>query len=236
MNASYTTTAGVTLRTLLDAWLQEKLAPKLSPELHEFAERTFGDKPIAVLGGRLQVNPLWFSNSSPITEDFSRKMFTGFLHGDLHPGNLLVDRYGTGLDRYWLIDLAHAKTAPIFYDHSYFELALIIRHLGGAEPERLFGILDYVQANAGSSALLPLGDVGLSACIIALRAAISDWQSAFEPKRWDSVMIQLGLSRVAAGINWANKPLVGSARVLALAFASYNAELLLRLLAPDVLQ
>jgi hypothetical protein len=160
-----------------------------------------------------------------LAAELKQGFFWGIIHGDLHPGNLIVNSVDDNVRQFWLIDLALARVAPLFYDHAYLEIALLISHLEGLGVERLFGILRALDASAKtvSGANVPAADVGIVIAVRKLRLTCDEWQKTKEPKRFDSYKLQSLLARIAVGINWANKPLSDSARNVAVAYAGWAA-------------
>ena len=215
-----------TERQLLEDWLGYRLDAAKARTLHEFVETaTVGGRGQYAVGDRLLVNPLYFCALACLSVGPPVPRFVGRLHGDLHAGNVLLDRREPGSDRFWLIDFALSRPGPLFYDHSYFEFALLLHHLGAAAPERLVGVLEALDVQEGDSRAecLPMQDVGLARSIRAMRSATDTWQNNVVPNRRDGFTAQVLLSRVAVGLNWANKPLNQAGRRMALAYGSWNA-------------
>ena len=88
------------------------------------------------------VNPLFAAGSDLIDVDLAGVTVDGMIHGDLHLGNILVDRGLKRKDEYWLIDFALAMTAPLGFDQAYLELSILIDRLEGVEPQRCAAVLD----------------------------------------------------------------------------------------------
>jgi hypothetical protein len=237
-NAKYTVNNESTAGSTLASWLGYRLRRKEAPNLHAFGAQLTGERPVFLMAGRVLVNPLWLSSVEQVNISVAEVSFNGLIHADLHPGNVLVDRMGRNLDRYWLIDFALSRDAPLGFDHSYFELALLIGHLDGADAQRVLNILEALEAPEGSADArkVPVQDLGIVSCAAALRQAVNEWQKSHEPARTDSVHSQMLLSRVAAGLNWANKPISEVRRRLAFAYAAKAATQYLDLFAPSSLE
>ena len=225
-NSKYTVNNVSNAKATLAVWLGYRLNRKEAPNLHAFISRLTGDRPMFLMAGRVLVNPLWLATADQVNIPVAEVSFNGLIHADLHPGNVLVDRMRQNLDRYWLIDFALSREAPLGFDHSYFELALLLGHLDGADAQRVLNILEALDAPEGSheARKVPVQDLGIVACIAAIRRAVDEWQHDCERTRTDSFGSQVLLSRVAAGLNWANKPISEARRRLALAYAGKAAK------------
>lgn len=221
-NAKYTVNNSSSAKATLGSWLGYRLGRAEAPNLHTFVSHLTADRPVFLMAGRVLVNPLWLTAADDVNIPAAGVSFNGLIHGDLHAGNVLVDRMRQNLDRYWLIDFALSRDAPLGFDHSYFELALLLGHLDGADAQRALNILEALEAPAGSSDArrVPVQDLGIVDCVALIRRAVSEWQLAHEPTRTDSFHSQMLLSRVAAGLNWVNKPIPETRRRLALAYAA----------------
>jgi hypothetical protein len=226
-NANYTVNNSSRVTDTLALWLGYRLSVDEAPSLHSFIAQQTVDRPVFLMGGRVLLNPMWLARHTNLNVPAASVSFNGVIHADLHLGNILVDRTRQHLDRYWLIDFALSKEAPLGFDHAYLELALIMSHLDGAEPQRMLNILEALEAPADSvdSRKVPVQDLGVLNCIVAIRRALNDWQLAHEGSRTDSFAAQLLLSRVAAGLNWTNKPSSDARRRLCLAYAAKAAAL-----------
>jgi tetratricopeptide (TPR) repeat protein len=237
-NAQYTVNNLSTAGATLAAWLGYRLNRNKAPNLHTFVSRLTGDRPIFLMAGRVLVNPLWLAAANEINIPISEVSFNGLIHGDLHSGNILVDRMRPDLDRYWLIDFALSREAPLGFDHSYFELALLLGHLEGADAQRMLNILEALDAPDGSpdARKVPVQDLGILACVASIRGVLREWQITHESTRTDSFHSQVMLSRVAVGLNWVNKPISESLRRLALAYAARAATRYLEVFADQSFQ
>lgn len=237
-NANYTINNLSNAQATLAAWLGYRLNRVEAPNLHAFVSSLTANSPIFLMAGRVLVNPLWLTTANQVNIPVTEVSFNGLIHADLHPGNVLVDRMRQNLDRYWLIDFALSRNAPLGFDHSYFELALLLGHLDGADAQRVLNILEALEAPSGSADArkVPVQDLGIVDCVGAIRRAANEWQQANEPTRTDSFYSQMLLSRIAAGLNWANKPIPDVRRRLALAYAAKAATLYLELFSPPSFQ
>jgi hypothetical protein len=221
-----------TARDTLANWLEHRLHPDslLRQRLAQLDE----GRPAIVLDGELLLNPLALCDSPAVGRQTHTRL-DGLIHGDLHLGNVLVNT-SMQPSNYWLIDFALSRKAPLLYDHAYFELALILAHMRGARPARLFSLLHALESPSDQSAwtLIGVEDVGLRDCVGELRSAMGDWQRAARPNRGDDFAAQELLARVAVGLNWINKPGVPlDAQRLALAYSAWAARSYLQTYDPD---
>ncbi len=233
-NDTYSVSAGAKARDTLRGWLGYRLNPVDAAPLHSHIAKQTGSRPLFMMTDRVLVNPLWLATADCVETSAASVSFGGLIHGDLHPGNILVDRTARHRDQYWLIDFALSKEAGLGFDQAYLELALLIGHLQGAEPQRILNLLEAIDVDDDDStgSRIPVPDVGILGCLRAIRAANRDWQTAREPKRTDSVTAQLLLARIAVGLNWANKQLSEQRRRLATAYAAWAATRYLQLFNP----
>jgi len=214
----------MTAAELLSDWLGYRLRPADAPELHELLDRVVGDRPAFSLGGEALINPRWLCAGAPPVST-TQTFFVGLIHGDMHSDNVLV-RADDQAFEYWLIDFANCRVAPVLYDHTYFELSLLLPHLEGLGSERLYGILRSLDAPKQSTAAsyVPPADSGILEAIRTLRTAADHWQTTKEPKRLDAYRAQVLLSRVAVGLNWANKDMSEHSRRAAITYAGWAAK------------
>ena len=101
-NAQYTVNNSSNAGATLAAWLGYRLNRSEAPNLHTFVSHLTGDRPIFLMAGRVLVNPLWLATANEVNIPISEVSFNGLIHGDLHSGNVLVDRMRPDLNRYWL--------------------------------------------------------------------------------------------------------------------------------------
>jgi tetratricopeptide (TPR) repeat protein len=235
LNAQTQETAGVSARTILESLLDYRLDPARA-DLHDFAHSEYGNSSGILVAGRIMANALTFCADSTIRNERSRVMFLGLLHGDLHSGNILLDKARPSNRTFWIIDFAYSYVGPIGFDHSYLEVATMLRHFEGLGPERQIGTLAALELDPldpQANGIHP-ADVGLKDCLGVIRQELTNWQRQVYPKSVDSITAQLLLNRVAAGLNWANKPLDVKQRRLAFVYASWAATRYLEAFHPAV--
>lgn len=132
----------------------------------------------------------------------------GRFHGDLHAENVLVS--GPRVEDYYFIDFSFFRAeAPIFFDHAYLELHLLLVQREKATHERWHGLCrSLVGLNDTRDVeknLLDQDDHGLLWTVGMIRAEIFKWISRAFPDRLEDLKKQVLLSRIAAGLNFANK-------------------------------
>lgn len=152
----------------------------------------------------------------------TRTRFLGLLHGDLHTDNIFFDRVNPEENPFWIIDWALSRECPLFFDQAYFEVSLLLRELSGKPLERLASLLETADSESPDTeqATIPQEHMALAASMKELRRSLTAWQEAKEPNRPDPFSHQWLLARVAAGLNWSNKPLDEQDRRLAFAYAA----------------
>lgn len=163
--------------------------------------------------------------------------FRGPAHGDLHLRNVLVR--GSRLTRdltYWLIDVNWDTPTPLLYDHAYLELSALLFGLGASTSGRVLPLLARLDEEGLTVPVeLDFNDSGLVNLLRRIRRETESVLTAREQKRVDVWRQQMLMARIAAGLNWAAKPLDDmSQRRAALASAGWAARLLLRERHPEV--
>jgi hypothetical protein len=132
----------------------------------------------------------------------------GRIHGDLHAENILIS--GLDIEDYYFIDFSFFRAdAPLFFDHAYLELHLLLVQRETATHERwhrlcrsLVGLND---TKTVEKKVLDHDDHGLLWTVGMIRAEIFRWINEMFPNRLEDLKKQVLLSRVAAGLNFANK-------------------------------
>lgn len=218
LNADYKTESTVSARQSLVAWLGYRLDPVQGKRLADFAIVRTLNKPAFTEAGRIYLNPLWVCHAPALAADTSCTRFLGLQHGDLHTGNLFFDRLDPEGNPFSIIDWALSRECPLFFDQAYFEVSLLLRELSGKPPEQLAAMLE--AADTANQENIPQEHMALAASMREIRSSLSAWQKAKEKNRPDPFTHQWLLARVAAGLNWANKPLEESERRLAFTYAA----------------
>ncbi|MBF0339749.1 MAG: hypothetical protein HQL95_02140 [Magnetococcales bacterium] len=135
----------------------------------------------------------------------------GYVHGDLHENNILVR--GRRMDTFqYLIDFAFFEgNKPLFFDHAYLELSLLLQ---ARENASLMRWMDLVQGLTGlekpqqaDENAKETDDQGLLRSAGFIRGSVLGWIDANHPHRKEDLKTQLLLARIAAGLNFAAKRL-----------------------------
>jgi len=157
-------------------------------------------------------NPLF---SRQLTDQSSATNFhkaLGVVHGDLHTGNVLLSRWNPRSStekRVYVIDFdTFSLSAPLFFDHSYLELSILIADRGDVTSQRWKAICDdLAKVNEPQNATLAnsTDDSGLLWTCGMLRSPIMDWIRKLHAPRTEDLKKQLYASRIAAGLNFCNK-------------------------------
>jgi hypothetical protein len=185
-----------------------------------------------IVGDTVLPDPRVALRLEPQNDSVALARFEGMVHGDLHLGNVLLEGQSTP-DQFWLIDFALAKAGPLFYDQAYLECALLATFLPDTSPEHALSIMRSVPQSDFSG--LQLADVGLAMCLGAVQSSLMRWAKNREPRRQDPFEAQLWLARIAAGLNWTNKPTSEADARIAAVYAAWAAHSFLDQFAPDAL-
>jgi hypothetical protein len=221
LNAEYGTHHDGSVVDTLHRWLGYRVEPSEAPRLHSRLDELVGGGDAFVIGGRVLPDPRTLFRLDGQSNDAAKVRFDGMLHGDLHLGNILLEGRTQPTKDFWVIDFALARRGPLFYDQAYLECALLTRYLTDATPEQTFTILRAVWSDELKG--LRLQDVGLGMCLREVQMSLQRWAQAREPRRADPFAAQWWLARVAAGLNWANKPVPDANARVALVYAAFAA-------------
>ncbi|TCC01296.1 hypothetical protein [Kribbella soli] len=158
--------------------------------------------------GELLPNPLKVLSRMDF-RDGELACFEGAVHGDLHLRNILVCGSALTNDlRYWLIDVDKVDPTPLLFDHAYLELSLLVHGMNTLSAGRIVPVLSRLDsAQAVIQVDLDGADSGLVRQLRSVREAATATLEELEPKRPDVWRRQYLLARVAAGLDWAAKPL-----------------------------
>ncbi len=189
--------------------LEELLGYRLDPntQLRRFAAEHFDNRRIRLISGEAIPDPLWFHEFARDADWPATPVLNGLLHNDLHGGNLLI-RQPVRRDDYHLIDFGlSADERPIGFDQSYLEVFLLLRNLGQQDPREMISLLRPIL-DPTTQSFRPAGAaMWLFECVATIRRAVDTWIERHHSRRRDELAQQFALCRVAAGMNWANKPL-----------------------------
>lgn len=216
--------------------LQEWLGPEFpeSPRgsrVRDIARELKAAGPVFHYDGELLPNPLAVLRPTDPLAGFALPCFRGHVHGDLHLGNILVR--GSMLTRdlaYWLIDISWREPAPLLYDQAYLELSAFLHGMAHAQTGRVLALLSKLDSESLTvPAALGTGDHGVVELVRRIRGATGQVLQDLEPRRTDVWRRQLALARIAAGLNWAAKPLDDlPLRQAAFLWAAWTTRVLLR--------
>jgi len=211
---------------LLSDWLGYRLDPTQG-RLFDFVTGVCDlapDEPSFIVDGHWYPNPLAFAFARErMPERVQVRALDGQIHGDLHGMNILLRPTAAGGTAYYLIDLAlYEPDAHLFYDHGYFELSYLLHHREQAPISQWRALLEAVEdrnrrTERGAETA---DDLGLVQLCNEHRDCALEWMQKHEPHRLPALESQYMLARVAAGLNYANKPMTRAARVKALLFAA----------------
>ncbi|MET3984192.1 hypothetical protein [Streptomyces sp. PvR034] len=181
--------------------------------------------------GELLPDPLVLLDHELGLVDGELSHFSGPTHGDLHLRNVLVRGSLPTRDlAYWLIDVNWGVSRPLLYDHAYLELSALLFGLGNSTSGRVLPLLARLDDEKLTVPVeLDINDAGLVNLLRGIRKEVRDVLMDAESNRVDVWQRQLLFARIAAGLNWAAKPLDDlSLRRAALVSAGWAARLLLR--------
>lgn len=155
-------------------------------------------------------NPLVFDLSE--AANIQLRTVSGFHHGDLHQGNILKSR--SIKNQIYIIDFDSSDDrTPLFFDTSYLELSILLSHNEEMTSLRWQNLLSSLNAIYGPSDAQNVSDSldqGLLYTLGILRGRVQRWVDSHWSARKDDLKKQILLSRVAAGINYANKKSLSS--------------------------
>jgi hypothetical protein len=194
---------------LLRKWLGYRLVTEKGGRLPKFfTDCGVGqDAPGFSASGTVYPNPLHFCQQLKTPEDIYA--IYGQQHGDCHGNNILITMtHEHGVPEYYLIDFAlYEPNWPIFYDHAYLEFSLLLEYAGKFEDKRWDSFLTYCgkrPMTADKSLLRPEDDAYVS-IVREIRNGTNIWLDGKYRAMQSSVESQQILSRVAVGLNFANK-------------------------------
>ena len=208
---------------IFEAWLGSKLDPVQNTELFGLLEDVAGDESAIPIAGTVVLNPRSFLEEIRGTEE-KREWFTGFIHGDLHGGNILVDKMQRQSREYSLIDFSHARAGVIGYDQGYLELYAIVRNMGKHDVVRLLEILTSVDIHSNRS-FLPDGSLYTFELLTQIRNNIDVWISKNKDTYRSTIEKQILCGRIAAGLNWASKRISHNQKLVSLVYSAWYCRL-----------
>jgi len=211
---------------LIESWAGYRLQETQARKLHGFIKEITNDSLLFILGGEALVNPLKLypflqANIGPGQDVRPLK---GLLHGDLHGGNIFVHNATPKDSPYQIIDFGLSDEGYIGFDQAYLEVALCLYNMQESDLHLLLVVLKALDA--GKPELDPTYSVRatwLHQCLRKVRNGWLNWQGEHQPTRSDDLSRQILLARIAAGLNWVNKPISNKGKELALVYAAWAA-------------
>ncbi|MEM8563825.1 MAG: hypothetical protein AAGF57_16425, partial [Pseudomonadota bacterium] len=235
-NPDYSLSDGlISPQVLLKDWLGHRIdtasGGRIRPFLSEICGLTAETASI-MFNGHWFPNPLAFIDSEIEALDrLLLRSVAGRTHGDFHGLNVLVEVDRSEAPNYHLIDLAKYQSQQhLFYDHAYFELAMLINSRGASSVKSFEAVIAQLRRFRHEEELdLEPDDYGLLELVRALRAGVQGWIERNEADRLASMESQTLLARVAAGLNFTHKRLSEQMRRAAFFYAAANLKDYLRL-------
>ena len=194
---------------LLREWLDHRLGPAgRIPDVLRQVLHISPDCQAFRYDGKDYPNPYGFAHTDFIGNQIDVSAGRGLVHGDLHSGNVLTSG-PRQIDNYYFIDFSHFKSqAPLFFDHAYLELSLLLdarESLTHQRWHRLCQSLAHLEQTREASAAADTDDHGLLWTVGIIRAETGKWVERAYPQRKEDLKKQILLSRIAVGLNFANK-------------------------------
>lgn len=194
---------------LLREWLDHRLGPAgRIPDLLRQVLHVSPDCSSFRYDGKDYPNPYGFVTPDFIGNQIDVSAGRGLVHGDLHSRNVLVSGL-RAIDDYYFIDFSHFKSqAPLFFDHAYLELSLLMNARESMTHQRwhrLCQSLIHLEHPQDASRAADTDDYGLLWTIGINRTEIKRWVERAYPQRKEDLKKQSLLSQIAVGLNFANK-------------------------------
>ncbi|MBF0614463.1 MAG: hypothetical protein G8237_04120 [Magnetococcales bacterium] len=222
---------------LLNQWLEYRLDPdsRLAVLATEVSCNTKG---ISCGTDRL-VNPFWFYDflKSHASDCQKLQVVTGNLHMDFHGDNILLLQEAIRKTPFYVIDFSLSRVAPVGFDHAYLEVFLCLKNLEQKKDLAPVALMEVLKGlDITKIIVLKHEESHIHNTITKLRNGWGRWKKQAHMQHMDADLERQNLlSRVAAGLNWANKPLDNDEnRKLALYYAGYYATQYLKLKEPEL--
>lgn len=217
----------VTPNQLLSNWLGYRIDRSNGGRLHDFMELYGVNECDAGLSaaGTVYPNPLNFCLENSFGSDIYPVL--GQQHGDCHGKNILLRKEHEKADPHlYLIDFAlYQASWPIFYDHAYLELSLLLEYVTLFEVRRWDAFLTYCgkRVSDADKTLLQPADNSYANIVRSIRNAQETWSEKNYKSLRSSLDSQQILARVAVGLNFANKTgLQEHLRYMSLIYAAHQ--------------
>jgi tetratricopeptide (TPR) repeat protein len=153
-------------------------------------------------------NPMAFGDPRSFGGQIDLATIRGAVHGDFHPGNILLARYGEKPSVHIIDFEKFNEKGCLFFDNAYLELSFLLMKRQMLPPQRWSEIcrdlrgIEKTQDGIKASAQ---DDVGLLFSVGALRFEVADWGRTKFPQRIEDIKKQVLVARIAAGIDFCNK-------------------------------
>ncbi|MGW4152425.1 P-loop NTPase [Micromonospora chersina] len=204
-------------RAVMDAWSDPRTVDLLTPyealtrvvgdtkaeQCRAVSVDLFGSKEMFEVDGRVFADPALVLD--PRGDD-TVPFMAGLAHGDLHIGNLLVERSeieGSGDDNFWIVDVDQARESSVAgIDLAYLEVSVLVNFYPGIALPVLSSCLN--AAEERSTKVVPDGHQWLVDFLRAGRGGLAEWIEG-QPGRSDQLRQQMMLVRIIAALQWAKR-------------------------------
>lgn len=201
-----------TAQNLLVDWLDYRVGNDSTlPELLERQLSIRAETESFYFVGRAFPNPFYHAThcNSPLAGVQLRPL-VGYMHGDLHGHNCLYGGLDNGTKRSFLIDFEQFKdNKPMFFDQAYLEFSLLINNYSGITTNewlKIISLLDDIDESDEFGGTGLTGDMySRIEQIHTYRRYIRTWATEHYEGRIEDIYAQMILSRIAVGLNFANK-------------------------------
>ncbi|MHA7970193.1 tetratricopeptide repeat protein [Rhizobium sp. CAU 1783] len=153
-------------------------------------------------------NPMVFGDPRTPGGQIDLATIRGAVHGDFHPGNILLARYGEKPSVHIIDFEKFNPKACLFFDHAYLELSFLLMRRQMLPPQRWSEIcrdLKGIEKSQDGLKASAQDDIGLLFSVGALRYEINDWSRTKFPQRTEDLKKQVLVARIAAGLDFCNK-------------------------------
>ncbi|KMO66808.1 hypothetical protein [Mycolicibacterium chubuense] len=209
---------------ILQEWLGEKFwTTERYKKLSSGTSIGFADEAkVFLFAAELLPNPISIISELAKQDHARVGVIAGLNHGDLHTANILVQ--GSTLStqvHHWIIDANWADESPLLYDYSYLEVSLILDSLSSSTHLEILSVLRSINKQNGNEHQFDLGHTDLISNICTIRDIVCGYLEEHQQRRADVWQQQLLLSRIAAGLNWASKPMDANQRSVGFLYACW---------------
>ncbi len=153
-------------------------------------------------------NPMAFGDPKTLGGKIDLAPIRGAVHGDYHPGNILLARYGEKPSVHVIDFEKFSSEACLFFDNAYLELSFLLMKRQMLTPQRWSEIcrdLREIEKSQDGLKASAHDDVGLLFSVGALRYEVNDWAKAKFSQRTEDTKKQVLVAKIAAGLDFCNK-------------------------------